>query len=1340
MPKLTDLTNEMTAAPASGDLMHIVDISDTTEDPNGSSYKIQHQYLFQNYLNKDGSVALTANWDVGSFKITALQFESDIVTSTAPFIVASTTKVANLNADQVDGFDLDQAVLIASSPTFAGLTLSGLAVANGIVQTDGAGVLSSSVTLPDGTLATTQALSDSSTKLATTAFVQSLTMGALWTTVGNAGSGAEYNSIEDARAAGKYALAVIGNFTETKDVTIGANTVNIKITDTCNMATYRFIASGAGDLIFESGKLTSTLAGGTDLVTLSSTGELYMSDMEGDISGSSGVTGIASGSATNRMHIDNCRFALYNGSGAGFKNLYNNSSVTNCTFVGGGSSCNQLIDNMNGGIISNITVNGTIQNLQNIISIANESAIVNGIHSNTTNRGIISLEVNANQIDNLNGDLELDLTDTSENQVSNCYIADIDLSDSSAGRNKFTNIHNISTNMVIAGSFNQFCNFESDADITIDGGATWFSHARAVNVTVNGNANQNIICSFTTYTDNGSDNSYVTGITATVDSSSTNLTFATSASIYDLFKISALGTPTYTTIQDFIDLSQGASAWDGFDITDGGSGTVDIAAGEGLIKSTDSGIGANFSFDYAGTAGLALTDNNTNYIYIDYNSGTPIAAATITFSSVNLRTQIMIGRVYRDGSTLHILEAGQFFEEYQTKSCKKDFELYGFQRASGEIIGETGTRNITVTAGVDYCAHNRITTPAIDTSGADHFDVWNSSASTTPDAAGVSAVDNANYWNGSAVTALTVNRYGTRFFYRDFDGHIQMQYGTSNAVSIATALAETVPVPPVFLRDFSIYIGRIVIRQGVGSFAEITNPFETPEQGTSVTDHGDLAGLTDDDHAQYLLLAGRSGQTVNDDVTFNNIIAGTVTAKADADGYILTTALSTAIEIDVGDDVTKIDVNHGTKDVDYNIWGTDAGAPLFHIDAGSNLISLGSSSVDANFKVTIDGGLKVTNDIGLTGTRISKGWFTDFESTNMYTVSGTSINANGVLDLTSAEVSQLANIGATTISAAQWVYLGATNQGISTTDDVVFNKVTSSDFDINGGDISAVTISGSLTWSAAQDLNNQNLTNVDIDSGTIDGVSIGATTPTTTIAVDQLLLNDAAIIVAGAGTDLTFTPKGAGVVIVGRNSATNSADIVARNTDGSATLIADRHDDNDNYALVFKTNNVTKWQIGNLSTGSETLDFTGAGEWMTIGQGNGEIFFPAVYADTVTSARDLEIQSDGQIGYVSSILASKKNIEDFDASFIYDLEPKICNMRLKDEDENYTDECSPEKEYVLIAEDVEKVNKDFVFYDDVDGQQELRGVYYKKLIAPLIKCIQEQKTRIDKLELRLKGV
>ncbi len=49
-------------------------------------------------LKKDGSVALTANWDAGGYEIRALTFESDQATGTAPFTVASVTEVANLRA------------------------------------------------------------------------------------------------------------------------------------------------------------------------------------------------------------------------------------------------------------------------------------------------------------------------------------------------------------------------------------------------------------------------------------------------------------------------------------------------------------------------------------------------------------------------------------------------------------------------------------------------------------------------------------------------------------------------------------------------------------------------------------------------------------------------------------------------------------------------------------------------------------------------------------------------------------------------------------------------------------------------------------------------------------------------------------------------------------------------------------------------------------------------------------------------------------------------------------------------------------------------------------------
>jgi len=49
------------------------------------------------------------------------QLTNTLAIGTAPFVITSTTKVANLNVEQVDGYDLNQALLTTSSPTFVGL-------------------------------------------------------------------------------------------------------------------------------------------------------------------------------------------------------------------------------------------------------------------------------------------------------------------------------------------------------------------------------------------------------------------------------------------------------------------------------------------------------------------------------------------------------------------------------------------------------------------------------------------------------------------------------------------------------------------------------------------------------------------------------------------------------------------------------------------------------------------------------------------------------------------------------------------------------------------------------------------------------------------------------------------------------------------------------------------------------------------------------------------------------------------------------------------------------------------------------------------------------------------
>ena len=103
-------------------------------------------------------------------------------------------------------------------------------------------------------------------------------------------------------------------------------------------------------------------------------------------------------------------------------------------------------------------------------------------------------------------------------------------------------------------------------------------------------------------------------------------------------------------------------------------------------------------------------------------------------------------------------------------------------------------------------------------------------------------------------------------------------------------------------------------------------------------------------------------------------------------------------------------------------------------------------------------------------------------------------------------------------------------------------------FDINGGDISAATVSGGLTWSAAQNLNSQNLTNVNIDSGTIDAVTLGTNSAVTEAQIDNININGN-IINATSGT-LQISAAG-GTVDFDNDDIVTSGDL---EIDGTANL------------------------------------------------------------------------------------------------------------------------------------------------------------------------------------------
>jgi len=97
-------------------------LTDNTDDvlaahPNSIAAEI---IALQTKLGADSSAVVTTldykirhlpaqeqNVDIGNYEMRARTFKSDVATGNSPIVIASTTKVSNLNADTVDGKHVD---------------------------------------------------------------------------------------------------------------------------------------------------------------------------------------------------------------------------------------------------------------------------------------------------------------------------------------------------------------------------------------------------------------------------------------------------------------------------------------------------------------------------------------------------------------------------------------------------------------------------------------------------------------------------------------------------------------------------------------------------------------------------------------------------------------------------------------------------------------------------------------------------------------------------------------------------------------------------------------------------------------------------------------------------------------------------------------------------------------------------------------------------------------------------------------------------------------------------------------------------------------------------------
>jgi hypothetical protein len=481
--------------------------------------------------------------------------------------------------------------------------------------------------------------------------------------------------------------------------------------------------------------------------------------------------------------------------------------------------------------------------------------------------------------------------------------------------------------------------------------------------------------------------------------------------------VSTIGSPTYTTLGDNFYLNNSSGQITGGVLSDAGGENIAVSAGTGMIRSTDDHIGALSYMDWIASSTIPA-ELTTMYVGVDYNGGSPIIVTKAT-DTWNLHDEFPLGSYLKENGAVHPFNNPQAIANFQSHVLERLYETEPFEyakRVGGGAIGETGTRNLTLTAAEFYDRNNEFPISSKDTSGADVLTIyyrdggggWNFIIDTIWDNDG---------WddNGGATTTLTTNRFVAHHIFQDMEddtGSMILVYGQTQYVSLAGAEDDPEPTGlPARITSHGKYMGKIIFqRNDVTLQSIISTIIGADGGGTAQSIHPNLSTLdwlnaghvgtaltfagfdgsgnaTEYTEANYLLTDGTRTATGDFDwggFDLDNIGNSTTTNATTTTMYIsqavnfmgeqftnFTTYVRslftggnhitiTAGSIAVDDDFLLNDGDIGTGVYDFG------GADSFELPNGA-----GGTTVDATGEVTIDSTSQTLNFYGGTAERVN---------------------------------------------------------------------------------------------------------------------------------------------------------------------------------------------------------------------------------------------------------------------------------------------------------------------------------------------------------------------------------
>lgn len=317
-------------------------------------------------------------------------------------------------------------------------------------------------------------------------------------------------------------------------------------------------------------------------------------------------------------------------------------------------------------------------------------------------------------------------------------------------------------------------------------------------------------------------------------------------------------------------------------ITNAGSQKIAVSGGTGIIAIGTLDTDPVVFCDWSAKSATTVTDQRVTWVAVSYNADSPQivfyeGSSATDYSiptQINYQNVFPLGYVTRNGTELYVTNNPRRIQDatgglirrfYQTLPLARD------ERIGGLILGETGTRNITLTGGKLWDRQNQFTISAINTSSGGVFSTWyRNSGSGFIETKNVTQWPNTKYDNGSGTLAdVTANKYANLWWYLSTEGQLAMVYGRATYANASSATLGAVPATlPLPIWTHYRLIGRTTFQNAGGTFVAIDSVFTNIFNPSASSTHNNLSGLQGGTLGEYYHLTSAQYSALHSQISF----------------------------------------------------------------------------------------------------------------------------------------------------------------------------------------------------------------------------------------------------------------------------------------------------------------------------------------------------------------------------------------------------------------------------------------------------------------------------------------